>query len=153
MINIQSYIIRVVILTSSFTIPNISYAEMYKWVDEEGNTHYTEKRPAGNITTETIGPPSSVDTDAAQKTLSDSTKKADKIRDERIKKSEELEKEEQELSQKKEKCEKARKAQASYERPRVNYVDDEGNRRRGTEEERQLDLAKAKENVKKLCDL
>lgn len=148
--------IQILVISTTFVLTlclhMTTYAEMYKWIDEEGNTHYSQKPPTGDISAETIAPSYSSASDAAQKEVVDNTKKADKLRDERLKKSEERVKAEQELAKKKEQCAIAKKKQASFERPRVNYVDDEGNRRRGTEEERLEDLAKAKEEVNKFCN-
>ncbi len=151
MVKILSYIVGIVILSGSCMIANIAHAEMYKWVDENGNTHYTQNPPPPNIVPDIIAPPPSINSEAATKKEMSTIEKANKLREERIKKAEDTAKEKSELAQKKAQCEKAKKVQASYERPRVNYVDDDGNRRRATEEERQADLAKAKDEVKKLC--
>ena len=150
--NIRPYIFSLIILSGSSLAPFIVYAEMYKWIDENGNTNYTEKRPPEDISTEIIDPPPTVDTKSAQKELSDTSGKADKRREDRIKNIEEKEKAEQELAENEEQCEKVKAIQKSYERPRVNYVNDDGSRRRGTEEERLDSLARAKENVNKFCN-
>lgn len=146
--------ILAILLMSFLTLclPATTLAEIYKWVDEAGNTHYSQTPPSGDISAETIVPSYSDTSESAQKEITDNSKKADKLRGERLKKAELKEKAKQELAEKKAQCEKAKQVQASYERPRVNYVDEEGNRRRGSEEERLSDLAKAKENVKKLCN-
>ena len=48
-------------------VPQNSIARMYKWVDEDGNTQYTQSPPPGDIESEVIKPPPKVDTEAAEK--------------------------------------------------------------------------------------
>ncbi|HKK16999.1 MAG TPA: DUF4124 domain-containing protein, partial [Gammaproteobacteria bacterium] len=41
-------------------------AAMYKWVDENGEVHYTQTPPPGDIQAETIKPPPDVNTEKAR---------------------------------------------------------------------------------------
>ena len=38
-----------------------TFAAMYKWVDEEGNTHYTQQPPPDGIESKTLKPPPAID--------------------------------------------------------------------------------------------
>ena len=128
-----------------------SLATAYKWVDEDGNTHYTQTPPPGNTPGEAINRPPRVDTEAAQGKIKALTERADKLQAERAEKAE---KRRQQLAQEAEQatlCQQARASRASYERPRVNEVMADGSRRIMGEEERQAGLARAKTLVSKFC--
>ena len=55
-------------------------------------------------------------------------------------------------AEKKARCEQAKKSQASFERPRVNAVNEDGSRRVMGEEERLESLEKAKKAVEEACN-
>ena len=135
-------------------VPNQSHARLYKWIDADGNTHYTQQPPPDGIAAEDIKLPASVNIDTEQATKS----------------FEEQQKEEQELSEAVEKEEKKRirqeehadlikenckKAKAKLENVqntgRIKAVDEEGNVVRATEEERQRRIKNAQESIKKWC--
>ena len=42
---------KYILLILSFFICSLSYAEIFKWIDEEGNVHFGDKKPASNKTT------------------------------------------------------------------------------------------------------
>ena len=128
-----------------------SLATAYKWVDEDGNTHYTQTPPPGDTPGEAINRPPRVDTEAAQGEIKALTERADKLQAERVEKAEQRR---QQLAQEAERatlCQQARASQASYERPRVNEVMADGSRRVMGEEERQAGLARAGTLVSKFC--
>jgi len=125
-------------------------AAMYKWVDADGNVHYTQSPPAG-IDSETIKPPPEVDTGNAIKQLEDQKQRADQYLEDQDKQKEEKQKTGTELAQKQALCEQAKARVASYERPRVNIVAEDGTRTRAPEETRLEELKKSKEDVDKYC--
>ena len=59
--------------------------------------------------------------------------------------------EQQDLEKQRADCGKAKARLASYERPRVNVKDKDGNPARVPEEQRQKEIEKSKELVAKLC--
>ena len=126
-------------------------ANMYKWIDENGNTHYTQSPPPDGIDGVIIKPPSSVDEDSALKTVEKQKKKADKLLENRKKQAEKEEKEQAEIDRLNKNCEISKSNVASLERPRVNFEDDEGNVYSAPEEERLERLKKAKEDVEEYC--
>ena len=128
-----------------------SLATAYKWVDEDGNTHYTQTPPPGDTPGKAINRPSKVDTEAAQDEIKALTKRADKLQAERAEKAEQRQKKLAQEAERATRCQQARTSQASYERPRVNEVMADGSRRVMGEEERQAGLARAKTLVSKLC--
>ena len=144
--------IRAVIFIFSFTFSAFSYAEMYKWVDEEGNTHYTQSPPPGDINAESIKPPPKIDTESASKDLEKKQERVEKLREQRITSAEEQEKAAQEEAEKEEECRKAKARLASYQRPRVNVQNPDGSLRVLPENERQAEIKKSEEYVKKACN-
>ncbi len=146
------YLIRPLIFVTSFLFCINSYAEMYKWVDEEGNTHYTQSPPPSDITVETIKPPPKVDTEGASKTLDQQKKKANDLREKRITTAEEKQKAEEEAAEKEKKCQQAKARLASYQRPRVNLNNPDGTVRVISEDERQAEIKKSNEYIEKACN-
>tara|TARA_R110002072_G_C7974566_1_gene535224 strand:- start:11472 stop:11933 length:462 start_codon:yes stop_codon:yes gene_type:complete len=150
--NISPHIFSVIFLSSSFILCGIVNAEMYKWIDSEGKTHYSQSRPVDNVTVETIKPPSSVNTEDAVKALEKRVKTVNEARDERIKTKEEQQKAEEETAKKEQKCQQARDRLLSYQqRPRVNVVNPDGSKRILSEDERQLEINKSKDNINTFC--
>lgn len=131
--------------------PNI-FAGMYKWVDEEGNVQYTQTPPPAGIEAETIKPPPKVDTGAALKELEAQQEKAAELRESRLEQAEKEAQARQELELRKKNCELAKARLASYERPMVKFVQEDGTRVRATEEERQAEIVKSQEMIKEWCD-
>ena len=128
-----------------------SLATAYKWVDEDGNTHYTQTPPPGDTPGKVINRPPKVDTEAARGEIRALTERADKLQAERAEKAEQRQ---QKLAQEAERqalCQQARASRASYERPRVNEVMADGSRRAMGEEERQAGLARARTLVSRFC--
>ena len=129
-----------------------SLATAYKWVDEDGNTHYTQTPPPGDTPSEAINRPlPKVDTEAAQSEIKSLTERANKLQAERDEKAEKRQKKIAQEAERATLCQQARTSQASYERPRVNEVMADGSRRIMGEEERQAGLARAKNLVSRFC--
>lgn len=128
-----------------------SLATAYKWVDGDGNTHYTQTPPPGDTPGKVINRPPKVDTEAARGEIKALTERADKLQAERAEKAEQRQKKLAQETERETRCQQARASRASYERPRVNEVMADGSRRAMGEEERQAGLARAKDLVSKLC--
>jgi hypothetical protein len=126
-------------------------AEMYKWLDAEGNTHYTQSPPPGDIEKEVIKPPPKINSELSDKQLENRKKKLTESRDNRLKSKQQKKDEQQDLEKQRADCEKARARLASYQRPRVNVKDKDGNSVRAPEEQRQKEIAKSKDLIAKLC--
>lgn len=144
--------IRPVIIIISFLFITNVHAVMYKWVDEEGNTHYSQTPPNTDVEVETIKPPPKVDTEAASKVLEEQNKKATDLRDKRLAEAEEQKKVEQEKDEKEKQCQQAKARLASYQRPRVNQENSDGTIRTLSEEERQAEIKKSKDYIDKVCN-
>ena len=126
-------------------------AAMYKWVDAEGNTHYTQSPPPAGATGKEIKPPPKVDSEAAVKSLEQQQQDLDKITTERLKQGDATQKAVKEQSEQKRLCEQARASAASFERPRVTLNEKDGSQRRATDEERLAKLVEANKQVAENC--
>lgn len=125
---------------------------MYKWIDAEGNTHYTQSPPPDGIEGESIKPPTRVDTESAVKALDKQKQATDKLREGRITAKEEKQKAEEDALAQLQECEQAKKRLASYQRPRVNIINEDGSQRTIPEEERQAEIKKSQAYVDKACN-
>ena len=149
----QLKMLQIIGLAMVMIMPFHLHAKMYKWVDENGVTQYTQyPPPEQGIEVETIKPPPPVNTEAAQKELQDLENKIDSAKDARNSSEEEAVKSEQDQAQKQAECNKAKARLASYQRPRVNKVLPDGTRVRIPEEERLSEIEKSKELIKKACN-
>ena len=127
-------------------------ATAYKWVDEDGNTHYTQTPPPGDRPSEAIGaPPPGTDPEAARSEIKALTERADRLQAERTEKAEKRRQQLAEEAERETLCQEARASRASYERPRVNQVMEDGSRRIMGEEERQAGLARARTLIGRFC--
>ena len=149
MINSVKIGIRLVLL---LFIAFNSYAAMYKWVDEDGNTHYSEKPPAGDIDVQTIKPPPKVDTEAANQELANKQEQLKQVDENRSKQAEEEAALQQQAAIQKKNCETAQKNLATINaNPRVYSTDEQGNRYKVGEDERQQKIAAAKKAIAEYC--
>lgn len=125
-------------------------AEIYKWVDADGETHYSERKPGVEIEVQTITPYTSA-TNAERETWQE---REEASVEQRKAANEQAEKDSiaaADAAAMQRNCEQARIRVASLERPRVNKVSDDGQRTRMPEEWRQSELAEARAAVKKYC--
>ena len=76
------FAIQVIVL---FLVVGNSYAALYKWVDADGNTHYTQNPPSGGIEADVIKPPPRVNTEKARNQLEEEQKYLEDIQEERSK--------------------------------------------------------------------
>ena len=128
-------------------------AEIYKWVDDEGNIHYGEKPPSTNTKeeVETIKIRDNVDTQRAAETLKKKSKSLNDLSDERKQEKADALNNKKELAKNKMRCEQAVTQLANYQHPKVNIKESDGTYRAVGEEERQAGLKKSEELVKKAC--
>lgn len=139
-------------LCLSFFVAGNCFATMYKWVDEDGNTHYSEKPPAGDVEVETIKPPPKVDTDSAVKAFEEQKGEEARQEEAESKAAEEQANKDKDLALMKSNCETAKKNLESITaNPRVFTRDEQGNRVRMGEEQRQAKIEAAKKDIAEFC--
>jgi len=131
-----------------------SHARLYKWIDADGNTHYTQSPPPDGIAAENIKLPASVnvDTKPAIKSFEAQQKKQQESAETKQKDEKELNREAEHTALKKENCRKSKaKLENVQSAGRIRAVDEYGNVVRAGEEERQRRITEAQENIKKWC--
>jgi len=135
-------------------IAPVSQARMYKWVDADGNTHYTQSPPPDGTTKEDLNLPASANLDntEALKEFEDQQNKNQELAEENEKEQKLQDRSAEHTALKKENCRKAKaKLENVQNTGRIRAVDEYGNIVRATEEERQRRITEAQENIKKWC--
>jgi len=127
-------------------------AAMYKWVDEEGNVHYTETKPEGDIDAEVIRPQQKADNTELERERSDRLareKAYEEYRKEKEKEQEAIAKQEalreKNCKQSKELLEKLKSLR------RFRIKDEEGNPKWASNEEHQATIDRVQQNVNEFC--
>ena len=150
-----AYLLYLGFIITGNTISTNANAELYKWVDEDGNTHYSQSPPNTDASIEvtTIKPPPKIDASKSIKEQEERRKKLDDLVKNRKEKAEAESKEKEKLTLKEDNCKKARaKLGNNQNTGRIRAVDEEGNIVRATEEERQRRIKDAQEKVDKWCN-
>ncbi len=150
-----NYYVVIFSLVCLLGISSISYAKLYKWVDADGNTHYTQQQPPDGVVTEDIKLPASVniDTEQAVKSFEEQQKKRQKQSEAREKEQKEQMRQEGHAELKKDNCKKAKaKLKNVQSSGRIRAVDEHGNVVRASEEERQRRIKDAQEKIEKWCE-
>ena len=127
-------------------------AEMYKWVDDEGQVQYSQSPPPGRPA-QTIKPPPKVDSKSARETLEQQLKDAEIRSDKQQEQAEADQKTQEQADERKAACEAARERLAKLEgKPRILQYAEDGSSKRLTEEERQTAIAEARKKIEKHCE-
>lgn len=136
-------IIRILLLLL-ICIPFQGYAEVYKWVDEQGQMHYGEEPPAANATEVKIQQVPQSDL-SVQKRNEESDKLLKVYEEERNIKKEEKQKAEEEEKKRAEECRAAKDELQDMQQPGLSYYehDDQGRRK-------YLSGTELKQRIKKL---
>ena len=147
----SKYLVKMGCFTLLAMLSSTVFAEMYKWVDENGEVHYSDRQPPADVETETIKPPPTVDVEQAKKELE---ARQNKFKTEESEKPAEEEKvTEEELAVKKKNCELGKdKLQRLQDNPRVYSEAEDGTRTRLGEDERQARIKQAQDMIKKNCN-
>ncbi len=147
--NMQSMVLLVLLFFVAFN----THAEMYKWVDEEGNTHYSQSPPPGDVEVQTIKPPPKVKSDTAAESQDDSEDKTDASGAEDKISAENQAALDKNAEINKRNCEIAKKNLVTVkDNPRVFSTDADGTRRRIGEDERQEKIAAAQKAIADYCN-
>lgn len=127
-------------------------AEIYKWVDEDGNVVYSENPPAGDTQVETITESPKVRSEKALQSLRNlkiKNQKTDRAKEEQVEARQQTAEEKRVRA---ENCGRAREMLASFNtRPTVQLVQPDGSRVRATEEQRQQRIAEAQSMIDEFC--
>ena len=133
---------RILLLTAMMIFASSAFAGLYKWVDDEGNVHYSQKRPANQQSERLKAPPPapenskplykpSTPSDSPNKAVDEATAKNKKIRAEN--------------------CERAKKSLANYQIHR-RMRDKDGNVTVIDDKVRASQIKKAQEAISNYCN-
>jgi len=130
----------------------VASAELYKWVDENGVTQYSQRPPPGNTDVQTLNVPENSADQSALDKLKTQVNKADEMREARLKDQELKRQAEEEKVVKEENCRRAQARLASYQVPNALIAQADGSRVRVDEATRLKELAASKEMIVTYCN-
>jgi hypothetical protein len=142
--------IRIVLL-ACLLVPIAAAAQMYKWVDEKGVTHYSETPPPDgkaakvDIRPATGGASAPAGADWKQKEL--------ESKQQRVQKDQDQQQEQKQSSARYNNCMEAQRQLATAQQPRPLFqVNDKGEKVYLDDKEREREIAGWQANVKKYCE-
>jgi type IV secretory pathway VirB10-like protein len=132
---------------------SLAAGKMYRWVDADGVTHYTQSPPPkGEATEIRKPPPPAISPEEAQRQLAERQQRLEDAREDRelAKKKDQETTETQQLQDKN--CQAARNNLTRLEgSPRSRWKGEDGEYQRYSEEERQAKIQEAREQIKAFC--
>jgi hypothetical protein len=145
--------VTAVIFGSLLCLTTPAMAKLYKWVDENGVTQYTQTPPPKGGFSQVKPPPKPpVDPQQAQSELEERLEAFQQRRDDAAKSKAEANKKADEQAEKAAKCEKARKNLTYLQtHARVRATDKAGKATLLSEEQRQARIKQANEAIKEYC--
>jgi hypothetical protein len=153
MVSGQKKLIGVVLLSGCLWTGLAVQAEIYKWVDAEGVTVYSQQPPPAENDFETIKEPPKVNPESGLQRLHEISSRNDESRQERRQQAEAAKLAAEEEARRAENCERGKRMLASFStRPTVQLVQEDGTRVRASEEQRQQQIAEANAMIKEFCD-
>jgi len=126
-------------------------AEIYKWVDENGETNFSERKPRTEIPVATVDIENTEAT-APRESWQDQNAAFEERTETEAKTSAEASKVASVAADKQANCEQAKRRATTLERPRINEVAADGRRTRIGEDQRQEEIRKAAKAVSEFCN-
>jgi hypothetical protein len=139
---------RIVVAALALAVVPLASAELYKYVDKNGKTVYTDQPPVGVDAQRMSGPPPAT----AAKSYVEKDKELQKARDEEKKKAEKAGQQEKVAQAKQERCEQAKKNLEIYvQGGRIMRMNDKGEREFLNDDEIEAQRVKAQKLVDEAC--
>lgn len=151
--NTLTAVLSLLLVLASFAVTETAFAKTYKWVDENGATHYTATPPP-NGDFKTIKAPSkpAVDPVKAKGEFDKRLEAFNKRKEETDKTKKEADEQAAKKAEAKKNCEQAKKNLNLLQvKVRVRYTGEDGTVRYLTDEEREANLKRAKDAIKSYC--
>lgn len=128
--------------------------KMYRWVDENGVTQYTQTPPPkGDAKEIKPPPPPAVDPAEAQRQLNAQRQKLEDLREDRSLAKQKSTESAEEKAAKAKNCQAARdNLKKLQENPRGRWMQKDGTQTRYTDEQRQAKIKEAQDQIKEFCD-
>lgn len=136
-------------LLMTFTV----HAQIYKWVDENGQTHYSQQPPAsGEAQQIDVPPPPPVDPEAAQEEVEELIEQQEAAEQAEQEAREQAQQEAEQQAIREENCRIARQNLEQYQNnPGRRVMDEEGNVTRLREEDRQQKMQEFQQQIDEFC--
>ncbi|PCJ30910.1 MAG: energy transducer TonB [Gammaproteobacteria bacterium] len=143
-------------LACLFIIPsflNLAYADVYKWVNEDGETSYAQHPPAGiDAKLMSAPPPPAIDPNVAQKKIDTLIEKQDGTYEAKQQERLLAEKEAKKAEERQKYCETSRQNVQQYQNnPGRKMIDSDGNVTKPNEEQRQEKIRELQERIAEHC--
>ncbi len=140
------------VLILSLLAPFAAHGEMYKWVDENGITQYTQYPPRdGKAEKIKPPPPPAISSEEANEQLKAKTEEFDKRRATAVEQESKRNEEAARQARISKNCEIAQQNMAFLDRGRPRYREGDGSIASLTDETRQAKMQQAREQVEKFC--
>jgi ParB-like chromosome segregation protein Spo0J len=143
----------IAVLTGFATI-STTYADVYKWIDDEGVTHYSQRPPTSEKAQliKTPPPPSLNQEESAKERVNQLLEQQQTEREARQKQQEEQRQAAEQAEIKQQNCQTAKhNLQQFQDNPGRRYQDAEGNITRMVEEERQQRIQDFQKQINEFC--
>jgi hypothetical protein len=130
-----------------------AFAEIYKWVDENGQTHYSQQAPRDiPATVIKTPPPPAIEPNIAQQQVDELITQQEDQYQLQLKQQNQQKIEAGNIANQQRNCKIAQQQLEHYQsNPRRRIIDADGNLTRLAEEERQQKIQESQENVTKYC--
>jgi hypothetical protein len=130
-----------------------AHAQIYKWVDENGQTHYSQQPPVtGEAQQIDVPPPPPVDPEAAQQEVDELIEQQEAAEQAEQEAREQAQQEAEQQAIREENCRIARQNLEQYQNnPGRRVVDEEGNVTRLREEDRQQKMQEFQQQIDEFC--
>jgi hypothetical protein len=146
--------LRLVCLTFMLSLfATAAFAEIYKWVDENGQTHYSQQAPRDiPATVIKTPPPPAIDPNIAQQQVDELITQQEAEDQVQLEQQNQQKIEAEKVADQQKNCEIAKQQLEQYQNnPGRRIMDADGNLTRLAEEERQQKTQESQENVTKYC--
>lgn len=146
--------LRLVCLTFMLSLfATAAFAEIYKWVDENGQTHYSQQAPRDiPATVIKTPPPPAIDPNIAQQQVDELITQQEAEDQVQLEQQNQQKIEAEKVADQQKNCEIAKQQLEQYQNnPGRRIMDADGNVTRLAEEERQQKIQESQENVTKYC--
>ena len=146
--------LRLVCLTFMLSLfTTTAFAEIFKWVDENGQTHYSQQAPRDlPATVIKTPPPPTIDPNIAQQQVDELITEQEAEDQIRLEQQNQQKIEAEQLANQQRNCKIAQQQLEQYQNnPGRRIMDADGNVSRLAEEERQQKIQESQENVAKYC--
>ncbi|WP_232420198.1 DUF4124 domain-containing protein [Nitrosococcus watsonii] len=142
----------IAMLFMSLAVP-IAADSAYKWVDEKGVTHYSQRPPPDRETKKMASPPAPDKLKMPAESLNMRLERLEQEQAARERAAKQQAQEEKQQAARKHNCEAARKNLTLYKgNPRLRIGDSSGNYTRLNEKERHAHITEAKQQIEENCD-